>query len=73
MVYRTITTHQPILLLPVYTSHCFIHMFPVEVRGRGGGYDMVVFDRHDVGLLGILLLLIALVLILLYIRLLLHY
>ncbi|CRH60302.1 Uncharacterised protein [Chlamydia trachomatis] len=34
---------------------------------------MVVFDRHDVGLLGILLLLIALVLILLYIRLLLHY
>nr|WAB54262.1 E5 BETA [human papillomavirus 86]WAB54510.1 E5 BETA [human papillomavirus 86] len=43
-------------------------MYPLQVRGPQGGYDIVLFDRGDMSILVLLLLLIAIILLLLFIR-----
>nr|WAB53449.1 E5 BETA [human papillomavirus 84]WBM83398.1 E5 BETA protein [human papillomavirus 84]WBM83820.1 E5 BETA protein [human papillomavirus 84] len=37
-------------------------MYPMQLRGPQGGYDIVVFERGDVGLFTIILLLIVIIL-----------
>nr|WAB54254.1 E5 BETA [human papillomavirus 83] len=45
-------------------------MYPLEARGGGQAYDLIVIGRDEMGLLLIILILIVIIIILLYMRLL---